>query len=158
MGGKGKRRTKSSGTNKIDKNCTATLKLVTHEDQSVRVFINHTNYGHTKQLQHITLSDRVRKGIASELHHGISKQNILDDIRDGAIGSKLQRIHLIEKKTLCNIDKSFNVNSIYRSRNDQESVVAWLAEWGGGGDRNTTQLCLKRCRVIHVVGLRMKIS
>ena len=44
---KGKRRTKSSGTNKIDKNCTATLKVVTHEGQSVTVFINHTHYGHT---------------------------------------------------------------------------------------------------------------
>ena len=65
---KEKRRTKSSDTNKIDKNCTATLKVVTHEDQSV----NHTHYSHTKQLQH--LSDRVRKGIASKLHHGISKQ------------------------------------------------------------------------------------
>ena len=63
--GRGKRRTKSSGTNKIDKYCTATLKLVTHEDQSVTVFINHTHYGHTKQLQHITLSDLVRKGNAS---------------------------------------------------------------------------------------------
>ena len=97
-GRKGKRRTKSSGTNKIDKNCIASLKVVTHEDQSVKVFVNHTHYAHTKQLQHITLSDRVRKGIASKLHCGISKQKILDDIRDGAIGSNLHGgRYLIEK-------------------------------------------------------------
>ena len=62
---KGKRRTNSSGTNKIDKNCTATLKVVTREDQS---------YG-----------------------------------------------------------KSCNANSIYRSKNNQGSVAAWLAELGGTG-------------------------
>ena len=60
---------------KIDKHCTATLKVVTHEDQSVTVFVNHTHYAHTKRLQYITLSDRVRKGIASKLHRGISKNS-----------------------------------------------------------------------------------
>ena len=125
----GKRKTKSSGTTKIDNNCTATLKVVYHDNNSLTVCADHTHYGHKKELQHVPLSHRVRRELASKLHRGMSKENILDEVRNQICGTELQRIHLVDKRDLGSISKAFGINSIQYSPHDQESVAAWLAEW-----------------------------
>ena len=64
---KGKRRTKSSGTCKIDKNCTATFKVLESSDGSITVEVNHTHYGHQIEVQHLKISKRHRQEIAAKL-------------------------------------------------------------------------------------------
>ena len=68
----------------------------------------HTHYGHKVELQHLRLSENRRLEIASKLQQEIARTNILSGIRDN-ISSEFQRIHLLEKKDLANITKSFGI-------------------------------------------------
>ena len=86
-------------------------------------------------MQHVTIAQQTKEEIAAKLQHGISKEKILDDIRDSVTTEGIQRQHLIEKKALRNIACAFGVTGIQRHSNDQESVHSWLTEWGNS-DRN----------------------
>ena len=52
----GKRLMKSSGTSKINMNCTSTLKIMECRDGSVTIEICHTHYGHKLELEHTKLT------------------------------------------------------------------------------------------------------
>ena len=111
----GKRRTKSSG--KLQNNCTST----------VQVEVCNTHYGHNINLEHIKLNKRQRHVISAKLSQGVTREKILDDIRDEG-GYDCRRIHLLDKKDLSNIKKSY-IESTSRHDNDQQSVLAWIEEW-----------------------------
>ena len=72
----GKRRMKSSGTCKLENNCTSTIRSEIFVDETVEVEVCHTHYGHTVDLEHI------KHVIAAKLTQGVTREEILDDIRD----------------------------------------------------------------------------
>ncbi|GBN08199.1 hypothetical protein AVEN_220868-1 [Araneus ventricosus] len=54
---------------------------------------------------------------------------ILDEIRDGVSDSRLERIHLLTKKDIYNIEKMYNLQSSgQRHINDAVIVDAWVRE------------------------------
>ncbi|XP_047143492.1 uncharacterized protein LOC124817450 [Hydra vulgaris] len=123
----GKRRIQSSGTRKIDKNCASTLK-VTCSDTQVVVNACYSHYGHQTEIQHLSLTKCQKREIAAKLQMGITKDYILDEIRDELVGCS-SRLCIIQKKDFVNREKAFNINSVQRHPNDQDSVAAWLKEW-----------------------------
>ena len=88
--------------------------------------LNH--YGHEKELEHVWMSKNTREQIAAKLQQGISREKILDDIRD-SVGKEFHREHLIDEKDIYNIGKAFGLENIQRHANDQDSVLAWIQEW-----------------------------
>ncbi|XP_065684287.1 uncharacterized protein LOC124810299 [Hydra vulgaris] len=90
------------GTRKIDKNCTSTLK-VTCSNTQVVVNACYSHYGHQTEIQHLSLTKCQKREIAAKLQIGITKDYILDEIRDEIV--------------------------VQRHPNDQDSVAAWLKEW-----------------------------
>lgn len=118
----------ASGSSKIERNCTATLKVTKNGNQSCIVEAYHSHYGHRIQLQHLSISHRKKSEIAAKLHLGITPEKILDDIRDN-VGSTMERIHLVEKKDISDLAKSFDVATVQRHEHDHASVAAWISEW-----------------------------
>ena len=127
-----KRRTKSSGTRKIDNNCTASMKVTIKEGQ-VTSDTCLTHYGHEVELQHLNLPKGFRQEIAAKLKQGVKGEKIIDDVRDN-VGMNFKREHMLEEQDLRNIAISFGVAN-QRHANDQESVLSWIEEWRGS-DKN----------------------
>ena len=99
------------GTSKINNNCTSTIKAEFLAKGGVLVEICHTHYGHDKELQ-----------------QGVTKEKILDEIRD-SVGSQFNRLHLLERRDLHNISRAFGLDEVQRHENDQHSTLAWIKEW-----------------------------
>lgn len=111
----------------MEKNCTCTIKVVHHVDKriSVEAFLSH--YGHRRNLQHIWLSKKKRQEITAKLKQGVTKQKILDDIRE-SIGAQFARDHLIDKQDIANIKRRGGIDEIQRHPNDMMSVLGWIHE------------------------------
>ncbi|GFR10768.1 uncharacterized protein TNCT_141, partial [Trichonephila clavata] len=70
-----------------------------------------------------------RKIIASKIAAKIPLDNILDEIRNSISDAGLERVHLLTKKDLHNIEKSFNLSSnSVKHENDGVSVDMWVRE------------------------------
>ena len=106
------------------------MKVTEIENGKLYVEACHSHYGHRLQLQHVLLSKRQHRTIAAKIQQGISREKILADIR-GDIISLQSKLHLIDKKDISNIKRSFNLNKAQRHPNDQDSVAAWIWEWEG---------------------------
>lgn len=119
----------SVGSVKMEKNCTCTIKVTFEGDGNIKTHARHTHYGHTKDLGYTWLTKKKRMEIAQKLQMGVSKEQILDDIRD-SVGEKFSRIHLIDGKDLGNISKSCGLDNVERHSNYQTSVLTWLEELG----------------------------
>ena len=73
-----------------------------------------------------------KEEIAAKLQQGIGRDRILNDIRNEAMshGDKTFRHHhLVGKKDLDNIKRSFGLSDTQRHPDDQASVRAWVEEW-----------------------------
>lgn len=81
------------------------------------------HYGHKISIGHLRLSKEEKVSIAGQLMLGVNFEHILDKIRD-SIGTKekLQRIHLLVKKDLYNIERAFGLRGCQRHSNDATSV------------------------------------
>lgn len=124
------RHLKTQGSNKINGYCPANLKVVL---KNGRYFANHckTHVGHKleEDLGHIFLTKTERDQIATKIASKVPLQIILNEIRDSISTCQLQRIHLLTKKDLYNIEKSYNLNaSSVKHENDAISVEAWVNE------------------------------
>ncbi|XP_047000844.1 uncharacterized protein LOC124616568 [Schistocerca americana] len=92
-----------------------------------------THVGHKSELCHLQLTKRERESIAADIASGIPFSVILDKIRDTVVDSNLERIHLITRQDLHNIDQSYNLSfKSIRHHNDAISVEAWVNEVNGG--------------------------
>ena len=70
--GKGKRKLKTQGRNKLNTYCTATI--TTKKDDNtgiITAIICHSHYGHELQLGHVPLDTTSRLQIASQLTEGV---------------------------------------------------------------------------------------
>ena len=66
------------------------------------------HYSHEIELGHLRLPENVRLAIAGKLRQGVSIEHILDDICD-SVGTTVERIHLLTRKDMHNIETSFNL-------------------------------------------------
>ena len=97
-------------------------------DGSIKADVVLTHYGHEKELQHIRVTKQRRNEIAAKMRQGVSRDKILDEIRDG-VTSNLCRHQLMTRKDLANIERAYGLRDVQRHANDQQSVLAWIQEW-----------------------------
>ncbi|KAL1488526.1 hypothetical protein ABEB36_014991 [Hypothenemus hampei] len=125
--GKGLRELKVKGSNKINAYCPANIKLC-KEDGCYKVTHTDSHVGHRIELGHITLTSEERKNIAQKIANKIPFDIILDEIADSIVDSE-KRIHILTRKDLHNIERSFNLSSVaIRHPNDALSVESWVIE------------------------------
>lgn len=117
-----------AGSCKIDRNCTASMTVTILADKSLKVNAILTHYGQEKELQHLRITKRKRQEVAAKLKQGVSREKILDEVRDSVSGN-LGRYHLIAQKDLANIERAYGLRNVQRHSNDQQSVLAWIEEW-----------------------------
>ena len=60
--------------------------------------------------------------MAGQIAIGIDLNNILDKIRN-SVNNQLERVHLITKKYLINIEKAFGLSGYQRHKDDATSIV-----------------------------------
>jgi len=70
----------------------------------------------------------------------LSPDVILDNVRDSLQGS-IQRIHLLNKADISNIEHSFRLNKVQRNSDDATSVKLLLKELDDLGDANPVVHC-----------------
>ena len=125
-----KRRTKLQGTSKQDAHCTASI-VVTHTYKSGHEIVNahicKTHYGHLLSLGHLRLQTGQRQAIAGQLAQGVTFQHILDQIRDN-VGHRFERVHLITRKDISNIERAFGLRGSEKHKDDATSVKLWVEE------------------------------
>lgn len=124
---KGVRLLKSQGTSKLDAYCTAGIQVYHLNGGKIKVLVNKSHYGHTCSLGHIPLPQHVRNDIAGQTAMGMDFNNILDKVRN-SVNIQLERVHLITKKDLINIEKSFSLRGYQRHTDDTTSVSLWIEE------------------------------
>jgi len=130
----GKRRLKSQGSTKINPHCTAALVLSHNEyDKSILVEVCHSHYGHSQTSGHLRLPDTTHQRIAGQLAQGVSFERILDDIRD-TVGDRFNRIHLVTRKDIVNIERAYGLKGVEEHPVDAVSVGAWIEEWKTKGE------------------------
>ena len=101
---------KTQGTSKLSCYCTAAISVKIESETCLEVTIHTTHYGHRMSLAHVCLSDSDKVAIAGKLSLGVDIQHILDDVRDN-IGSKYQRLHLLTRKYIKNIERAYCVTA-----------------------------------------------
>ena len=76
--------------------------------QSVTAVVCHTHYAHESRLGHSWLSEEDGLKIAGKLAQGVTFDKILDDIRS-SVSDNFKRIHLLQRKDIHNIERSFKL-------------------------------------------------
>ncbi|XP_050506518.1 uncharacterized protein LOC126884577 isoform X1 [Diabrotica virgifera virgifera] len=125
------RKLKIQGSNKINGYCPARInvKLMDNEKYIVNFCQTHVGHNPEQDLSHLFLSQSDKHNVAAKIAAKIPFQIILDEIRDSVSNSHLERLHLLKRKDLYNIEKCFNLcSSSVRHENDAISVDAWVNE------------------------------
>ena len=125
--GQGQRQTKLQGTSKMNAYCTAAIVVTKNDKEMIQAQIYKTHYGHQLSLGHLRLQKCQREAIAAQLSQGITPQHVLDKIRD-SVHKRFERIHLITKKDIRNVEKSFGLCGSERHKDDAVSVRLWVEE------------------------------
>lgn len=123
----GRRGMKTQGSAKLDRYCTAGLQCTLLENNRLQVEVVKTHYGHEHNLGHIRIPAESRVFIAKQLTEGVSFDNLLDKVRD-SVGTHLERIHLLTRKDLNNIERAFSIRQEKRHSIDAVSVRLWVEE------------------------------
>ena len=129
--GNNERSLKSQGSNKAVSHCSAYIQATVNVMKGV-VYAKYssTHYNHELQLGHLPIATSTRNTIANKLRHGVTPQQILDDIREVS-ATRILRDHLVNKKDLNNIKKQYDIEGIQRHQNDLVSVSTWVEEIEG---------------------------
>ena len=104
-------------------------------NNSIHVYICKSHYGHQCVLGHTRLQSNQRESIAGKLAQRVKVEHILDDIR-GNLGERLERIHLITRKDIANIERAYGLRRHRRHDDDATSVRLWVDEMDSKGDKN----------------------
>ena len=126
--GSGKRQIRSQGSSKIGCHCTAQLSA-TVDNSTGEVVVKSwlTHYGHSCDLAHLHLANNDRQKVASRVKDGVTFDRIIDDIRSN-ISSRVDRVHLITKKDVSNIQQSFGLQGVERHPDDATSLAAMIKD------------------------------
>lgn len=95
---------------KISNQCTASIKYLQTDDGKIKVKLCGTHYGHKKEIELLRMTKSDKLNIAGKLQQGHTADIILDSIRASA-GSDIDRIHLINRKDIKNIEKAHGIQS-----------------------------------------------
>ena len=93
----------------------------------MNVLLHKTHYGHSPSLGHLRISESDKLEIAGKLAQGITFERILDDVRDN-LGERFDRIHLLTRKDITNIERSFGLRTTQRHTDDATSVRLLVEE------------------------------
>lgn len=127
--GTGLHHLKMQGSNKINGYCPAKINLKIFNNGKCEANFINCHVGHSNDLGHLYLSKSEKDKLACKIAAKIPFQKILDEIRESISGDKLERIHLLTKKDLYNIEQCYNLNKeSVRHTNDAVSVEAWVRE------------------------------
>ena len=119
-----------SKSSKLSAHCTAAIVLMKQpSSNSMLINVYKTHYGHECTLGKLRLPTVHRDTIAGKLAQGVNVQHIIDEIRDN-VGDKFERIHLITRKDIANIEKSYGLRGSRRHNDDATSVQLWVDETG----------------------------
>lgn len=124
---------KKQGSCKIGSYCTASIECEHLENGNIKAIINKTHYGHQSSLGHIRIPEQDRLAIAAWFTHTRCKFwqfNILNKIRD----THIDRLHLLTRQDLRNIEMSFNIRQEQRHLVDAVSVKLWVEEMRASDD------------------------
>ncbi|XP_035210340.1 uncharacterized protein LOC118184730 [Stegodyphus dumicola] len=125
----GMRHLKIQGSNKINSYCPASIKVSQFNNGKCTAYIRKTHVGHKNDIGHLPLSKSERQLLATKIAGKVPFDAILDEIRDSLSDTGLERLHLLTKKDLWNIENSYNLQSnAVRHKNDCVSVEAWVNE------------------------------
>ncbi len=103
------------------------------------------------------LSKQDKLSIAGQLLQGVNFESILDKVRD-SVGTKFQRIHLIVKKDLYNIERSFAIRGCQRHSIDSTSVAIWVKEMAAKGDESPVLLYKKQGQTKAEIGTNIGLD
>ena len=81
-----------------------------------------SHYGHNPDIAHLHLTDKDRKMAECKIKDGVSFQCIIDDVRDNVCSNVstpqrdtiVDRVHLITRKDIQNIQRSFGIRHACR--------------------------------------------
>jgi hypothetical protein len=125
---------KTQGSHKINAVCPSSITLKQKMDDGVcEITVQETHVGHQCELGHLNLSQSERENLAGKIASKIPFDDILDNIRNSICDSNLERLHLLTKKDLYNIEFCYNLSST-SMRHDVISVNAWIHEMQEKGD------------------------
>lgn len=131
--GTGERTLKIQGSKKIGGKCPASMRVKACADGKHSVHFVSTHVGHEQELCHLQLTKKERDMLASSLANKIPADAVLGQIRESISDSALERIHLVTKKDLYNIEQTYNLcSSVVRHPNDAISVDAWVQDVNSG--------------------------
>ncbi|KAJ8983629.1 hypothetical protein NQ317_004267 [Molorchus minor] len=119
---------KIQGSNKIGGVCPASMSVKIENNSTVTISYIDTPVGHTNDLGHLTLTESERTAIARKIAAKIPFDTILDEVRESLTeDGKLNRLHLLTKMDLHNIENSFKLDiNIKKHDNDAVSTDAWV--------------------------------
>ena len=124
----GVRHLKTQGTSKINSYCTAAMTVSREKDSGrIEVHVCSAHYGHKKALGHLRLLESDKTAIAGQLAQGVDFQHILDNIRD-TLGKEFNRIHLLTRKDITNIERTYGLQGAQKHTDDATSVGIWVEE------------------------------
>lgn len=114
---------------KISNHCTASIKYLQTDEGKVKVKLCGTHYGHKKEIGLLRMTKSDKLNIAGKLQQGHTADIILDSIRASA-GSNIDRIHLINRKDIKNIEKAHGIQSpdIKPVLNKKFNMDFWVSE------------------------------
>lgn len=104
--GKSVRRLKLQGSNKINGFCPASMKVRIDKNKKCKVDYIDQHVGHDNDVKHLTLTLEERKSIAEKIEQRISFNDIL---KEAQLKSSNQRLNLLKKRDLFNIQKCFGL-------------------------------------------------
>ena len=87
---------------KINHDCIYTVKITKHVHKTVTTYACFIHYGHSKNIGYTWISQKKRNEIAANSLQDVSKEKILDDIRNN-VGVEFLRDHIIDKPDRVNI-------------------------------------------------------
>lgn len=131
--GQGLRHLKIQGSNKLNALCPASIRIRQFSGGKCEVSVSETHIGHENDIGHLNLTKLEREKLAGKIALKIPFEDILDEVRDSICDSNLKRFHLLTKKDLFNIEKSFNLTSS-RHSNDSISVESWINDMRNKGN------------------------
>ncbi|XP_067138909.1 uncharacterized protein [Centruroides vittatus] len=134
--GKGIRHLKLQGSKKIDGFCPSQMKVRIKGDEKCIVTLTPQHVGHRNELCHTFLTPSERSALAAKISSKKPFNAILEEVRNGlSTTEELQRLHLLTRKDLYNIEKSFDLASkSVRRSSDSTSVDTQVNEMRDGND------------------------
>nr|XP_023014901.1 uncharacterized protein LOC111504553 isoform X1 [Leptinotarsa decemlineata] len=122
------RRLKLTGSIKINTHCPSKMNIIISKvtgEVSVKFVRQHL--GHKMELEKIPLSKKTQDNLAEKLKQKIPFDEVLNDVRDNVVVENLDRLHLLTRQDLFNIERKYNLSKdCVRHSNNCSSVAAWV--------------------------------